>query len=414
MNVFLTAEKAKRQARTLADFLSSIRRGISYSNALEAVARMYGAKEWNVLAARLESVNQAEAAQALDPLGFDGKLQQLMLKSGGQPQHARVFGAIRSDDDAEGASFDVAHWLLTAPASDIVRLGEESWCTNYQVAPFMQEFGDAGVGRVLGYVKEWNEQNTSSREPLGWHVDISERDALKFCRAFRYPVFVELMLTRQFGNLNAAAMAGYEVFVDNDQPGYFVWCLAGEGSDVSYESSDLAYTKLGEELEPQLAEWGLAADILAVEPRSGFLGLKPGDQAGPVKVPGRVDTIGGTGEVLVLKPGQPHLTRAQLREITDTGRMPLIQVAVSIDFEQLLDWDIEALNDEASERITGSIADLESIAYERYIPDNEAELHNVKQSVFILVTANWAPMDGMYDEGEEGYDEDDTPNPQGV
>lgn len=95
-----------------------------------------------------------------------------------------------------------------------------------------------------------------------------------------------------------------------------------------------------------------------------------------------------------MSPRDKPLTNKQLRAITSDGEF-FLQVAVPVSFEDLLGGDIDALNDQVSEAITGSAVDLQDLSFERYVPSNESDLHDVKQGVYVLVVADWAPTDGM-------------------
>lgn len=239
MNFTLTADKAKWQARALVNYLASIRRDITLGNALDAVARMYGTREWNVLSAAL-------------------------------------------------------------------RAGEEL-----------------------------PEPQSACGSPK-----------------------------------RSAHCPGTGVFPDPDQPGRWYW-QAGphERSDISYDSEDEAWAALG-----------------------------PVGEGAQNTVAGRYDEQGNTGEVLVLRPGQPPLTKQQLREITNEGEFRL-DIAVPVSLMDLFDAeDLEPINDQVSEAITGNTADLSDIGYERYTPADEAALIKVEHQLFLRVFAEWSPIDGMDDD----------------
>lgn len=127
---------------------------------------------------------------------------------------------------------------------------------------------------------------------------------------------------------------------------------------------------------------------------------------GEAPMPGRFDVSQPDfNKALVMEPGQAPLTRAQLKAITKNGVHRLC-IAVSVPLDKLMS-DIEALNDFVSEKITGSEADLSDLNFERFVPNEEEKLHDIKDNVYILVNAQWEPVDGMDD------DTQDDAQPQG-
>ena len=87
------------------------------------------------------------------------------------------------------------------------------------------------------------------------------------------------------------------------------------------------------------------------------------------------------------------LTKDELDQHTKMGEY-YVHVVVDVDWDLLGDTD--ALNDEVSERITGSSGDLQDIRYENYFPtDAERQQYGNpgKREVWIHVHAAWDPMD---------------------
>jgi len=386
MQINLTAQKAKVQARALARYMGSIRHRISLGHALEGVAAMYGCRDWNTLHAQLRAQEQSEESRAISPSTFVG-----MSRSSGRDQPLPVVARVWSDDGCSEAEVDVGQWLLSADLTLLSSLLRQSWSTEWLPSELGQ-FDD--VRRVLRHVEQANRAAPGAPDRLLVQCAgcLREPQVLRFCRAFRPEVFTQLMLVREFGGLAAAEMAGgIAVRLDPDQPGKWLWRVGNEGPDVSYSSSRQAWRALGDALETR---WQgiLAADVLDIVPGSGKQVNAP---AAPAFVTGRV----AEGcEVLVLAPGQPHLSKQQLREITNYGEFAL-QVAVCVSLDDIWNEDLEWLNDRVSELITGSIVDLESIEYETFPAPKGVTLG--KLELYLKVTANWAPMDGMDDDPEE-------------
>ena len=116
----------------------------------------------------------------------------------------------------------------------------------------------------------------------------------------------------------------------------------------------------------------------------------------PSLVLGRADAE--TGTVLVLGSSDKHLTTAQLTAITNDLEFQL-DVVVPVNLWEIANkGDIDWLNDEVSERITGSTCGLESIVYARFHPENADALAPDMDMVFLRVTARWA-RDDWDDEG---------------
>lgn len=104
-----------------------------------------------------------------------------------------------------------------------------------------------------------------------------------------------------------------------------------------------------------------------------------------------------TGAMLALSARQAPLGFKALSDITEGGRHYL-DVAVPVEIWRLAENGIEGLNDFVSEAITGSVADLEDIHYQRCAPANADELAADPAYVFIRVVAQWCPQE---DEDEE-------------
>lgn len=139
-------------------------------------------------------------------------------------------------------------------------------------------------------------------------------------------------------------------------------------------------------------DWNGYAAALAQRTPDSSNASAPGEPvreaAVPEKVAGRADEA--SGKVLALDG--PALTHQQLRRVTEDGRYG-VRVALKVGLWELLENDLEWLNDEVSERITGSVADLASISYQRY--DGPWPYACGRDEVVLQVDAQWEPMDGL-------------------
>lgn len=404
MNYILTADKAKNQAKLLAAYLAGIKRKVSHGNALEAVAAMYGAKSWNVLSSQLENVVAAEASSV------EGALPTLSYIVDGQEASAHVRAEVHSDDHRAEFCFDAGPWLFKASDEEILELAAIRWGGDEaadRVAMDMRQY-DEDIEAVFTYVELANEVKSMFDESMGFEVDLEEADALQFLRAFRYPLFVRIALEASFSSWDAVKDFGY--LVEQTEAGKWAPYFKHRQLDKVYDTENEAWAALGKQLERNnIIDWDDFAlkEAMPVKIESGIVTgngpVAPASVATTAlpevsdKMPGRADDA--TGEVLVLKPGAPHLTKAKLRGITD-DRKYYVQVAVAVSISDLIDNDIEYLNDTVSEAITGSTADLSDLKFKRFNPANEASLVNTEDFVFILVTADWDPTDGIEDDDE--------------
>ena len=90
---------------------------------------------------------------------------------------------------------------------------------------------------------------------------------------------------------------------------------------------------------------------------------------------------------VVLRPGDPPLTKAQLLEHSRNGEC-YVNVVVPVRLSELVQNDKDWLNDYVSEKITGGDCDLEDISYEPY-------RSNIAEEAFVLirVVAHWTTDD---------------------
>jgi hypothetical protein len=383
MNFTLTAEKAKIQAKSLAAYLATINRKVSHGNALEAVARIFGAKSWNVLSSQLDDVAVGAVANV-----ETGQPNLFYLKNG-EKVSAYVGAEMHSDDHRRNVDFDAAPWLLRASDEQILALAAIGWRGDYAADAVADgsRASNADVESVFSYVE--------FSDGMGFEVSVEEEDAMLFLRAFRYPLFVQVMLNLEFFGAANVTASGY--VVRHTGAGQFTACIRHVALAPTFASADEAWTALGLMLEecdigtPNVAAFAYQTVLRGSGSAEAPPEVDPKASA-DTKVLGRDDTV--TGGVLVLKPDEACLTRKALRAITNDCEFRL-KVAVPVFISSLIDNDIEGLNDLVSEAITGSVCDLTDLNFERYSPENESAL--IKMADVVFVSANWEPMDGVTD-----------------
>ncbi|MDO8416547.1 MAG: glyoxalase superfamily protein [Agitococcus sp.] len=406
MNHVITVTKAKQQAKILATYLASIKRTIPLGNALEAVAQMYGSKSWNVLSAELTTPESTPQEKL-------GAVPICLAEVCGEFVELSIPAVVRTDDDHARANFNAIPWFIQASDAEILALQKEQWlcCQEADAVALYMEGGRTNddVNQVFDYLALSNQTEHSSDDLQGFEVYMEDGPVLRYCRAHRYALFVELVLNSFLPH----GQADKEVYTSpTNCSGWSVLRASGDAAQQLYDTREEAFKALGLILEPIFPEW-LAqdeSDVLAVTPNSGFTmvpdvsnvtGRKeprisngnesPPAVATPLLVAGRQDNV--TGTILVLEHESGSLSHEDLRRITDDGAY-YVQIVVSISLSELIDGDIEVLNDTVSELITGNSGDLSDLSfnmYDRPLSQNQAE----KQGVYITVTAQWDPMDGI-------------------
>lgn len=107
-----------------------------------------------------------------------------------------------------------------------------------------------------------------------------------------------------------------------------------------------------------------------------------------VVVPGRKDQV--TGAPLVLEAGMSALTSKELKHITEDGKYYL-DVVMLMSISQLMEG-IESADDRVAERITGSVADLQDIAFEAAPVDLDLP-QPPSDNIWMRVVADWSPAE---------------------
>lgn len=412
MKIELTTASAKDQAKHLAAYLGSIKRKISHGNALEAVAQMYGRKSWNVLSSQLEGEAKPEVAGAEPASSVP---LSCFVQMNGTRVALEVSAEAHSDDRRKEVDFDAAPWFARASDEEIIALAECDWGGDYPADAVAENLSDRRVNEDLvelfAYLNGANEHLSMYEDTIGFECNVEEAYALQYCRAFRYSLFVKLMLIGMFDSLELEGSdAGKFVYESSDHPGEWVFVFEGVGSDITYPTEDEAYAALGEYLESRFADWDDAVDcdlseVLSVAPGSGeYVGQVPSEaetSSDDEAVPGRdLNYVDNRGAVLVMKLDDKPLSHKALRHITNDAEYGL-RIAVPVELGELISGGMESLNDSVAEFITGSCCDLQDLVFERYVPENEATLVDTKEYVYILVAAQWGPSDGIGDDDED-------------
>ncbi len=130
-------------------------------------------------------------------------------------------------------------------------------------------------------------------------------------------------------------------------------------------------------------------------------------QGESARIEGRHDEA--TGAPLLMAETDPPLEFKRLKAITDDGRY-YVDIVVPVSVWKLAEYGLDWLNDHVSERITGSVADLEDLDYRRFHPEAPEALSADEATLFIRVAARWEPMDpAEEDKPEDGAAPQDTP-----
>jgi hypothetical protein len=408
MNHVITTAKAKQQAKILATYLASIKRTIPLGNALEAVAQMYGRKSWNVFSAALSSSEPAPPAKL-------GVTPICMADVCGEFVELSIPAVVRTDDGHARANFNAIPWFIQASDAEILALQKEQWlcCQEADAVALYMEGGrtNEDINDVFDYLAAANKAVASLGCQQGFEVYMEDGPVLRYCRAHRYALFVELMLNRVYGDDQSSK----EVYTSpSAYTGWTIGRAAGDAAQKLHNTREDAIRELGRILEPLFPEW-LAedeSDVLGVTPNSGVLvqpdsssalgrsevtNVSSGDGSHegstPQLVSGRLDDVNGTGAILVLERESGPLSHDDLRRITENGTY-FVQIVVPVSLSELIDGDIDTLNDTVSEMITGNSGDLSDLSFNPYghpLSPTQA----AKQNVYVTVTAQWDPRDGI-------------------
>lgn len=368
-------QSLKDQAGRLSTYLSAQGLSLSRTQSLEAMSRAVHAKPWNTVRAGLKSKEVAPAAK---------------------PGHKRY------------VQFScAAHNGARQPLSVTANLTFGSLVMSVNLNTVLDEMPDDLVLALIeGEAGRWPEiyRRIESQSDGLFKGQTAEATQLAFAttfgdgmglwvKAFRPHLLWAYMASKEFESL-AQARSLHQCYVDEDpdQPGLWVYVMNGEGCDYSFDSRLQAELALCDKLSQRCHELKHAQDwehLLTVRAGSGRCEDLPA-AGSPLRVAGRLDE--DTGELLYLEKG-PLSTR-ELQRITDFGRYSL-DIAVPVDVWELASQDLEWLNDQVSEHITGSICDLEDLAYRRADTCVQTEA-SPPQQVWIRVSAQWTPVDADF------------------
>ena len=285
MNFNLTETSAKHQAKNLVSFLKTAGAEISYGTALEAVARMYDSKSWNHLSAKLDqepaptAASPAETAETAEQDSTDSMMfYKIETAEGVKVVPALVEGASYSFDKVEFDEFNAAQWLLTAPAETILELAKNGWeveYTNDVLGKAFQIWGE-NIEVTHSYVSD----NNSTQDPAYWTklgVELDVKQAMRFLRAFRYPLFVQLELQSGFVAPGANRLREHSSVVA--QEGSSEWAAYHPAVGYARRPTEAeAWTWLGYALE-DIGGYNTTDEVsisaLKVVRQSGFVSTNP-------------------------------------------------------------------------------------------------------------------------------------------
>lgn len=361
----------KDQADRLAQYLGAIGRPVTRTQSQEALARALHGKPWTTVRAELKGMDKP-VASAQGAVSAETYLYY--ADRAGQPVMFSVVGHFRRGSLDMSANLNAA--VLTLPDEMLIGLIEDDahqWPTLFAAfdavhGPFFR--GGSAQDTRLSFA-------TTFGDGFG-----------TWLKAFRPHLYWRYLASRLFDSVSRAASAPlgrFEVTEDVDQPGRWVYFFAGEGCDSSFDSELDAQLALCERLEQDDESCEQYSPLRKLgEVRSGS-GQAERGALRPVYA-GRHDP--STGRTLFLR-GKP-LDARQLSLITNDGEFS-IDIAVPVSIWDMAEHDIEWLNDQVSELITGSICDLESLDFTRAVP-GEGELELAPAEVWVRVVAHWAPM----------------------
>ncbi len=384
-------QQYKAKAKVLFTYLKEIGKPVARGQTLDAMARLEGCRDWNVLVAQARTKNPATdesrpTAARVEP----EKEVKLVVEEQGRRVELEIKALVYPDDHAETVQFVANDWFVQASDDELRKLAFTGFSRDYPADAVAEYFIDrcTEIKELFDYVHAVHRV----RE-MGFECEVVAEDAWKYMRAFRYPVFVQAACEELFGT--CMHEKGWGVFANEQKPGTF-YVRTPDGT-FDRNTEEEAWTTLGEELESLLANEPPFSRVVHVRPGSGVL---ESPSAPATKVAGRL-LPDDAGEPLLLK--RAPLNFRDLARITENGKYGL-DVVVPVGLNSLVDFDIEWLNDEVSERITGSIAGLVSLVYSVYRGAWPSEPS--ADVVLLRVRAWWEPS-GDNEAEDEDEDEDE-------
>lgn len=384
MNTVLTSKEVKEKASVLRDYLAGIDRKITRGNALEAVSKIHGYKSWNVLSSTFSTLKTSQ-----EPMN-SGSNTTISIA----PVLTPIAAVVKSDDGNATGEFDAFPWFQQASDEEILKLSSEEWCNSYEadeVALYIEASRqNEQVNTVFDYIANWHTYHQGRKDALGFEVEVDELEALRYCRVYRYALFVELMLIKYLGE----EKANLEV-VANQESVPPTWKVLRSTFASEFNSRQEAYEMLGCLLEGEFPQW------LSPHERSIFE-FKPYSLAlsGHEKVKGRYDPKTKTGDVMFLPYGATRPSHEQLRSITADGKH-YVEMVVPIYLSDMISGDIESINDNVSAQITGNSGDLTDISLSVCTDKSGLKAAFPEKSfdeihlVYLTVVAGWDPINGI-------------------
>lgn len=353
-NSFST-QKVKDQAARLAQYLNTQGVALSRQQSLEGVCRAVHGRPWNVVKT-LATPSKGRATS-------EASLPELK---------AVYFTYLKTSDATNrcGLAVLAQRWHEASNMSETVNINVQlHQMTDAEVLCLFQTQG------TTAWLKLPGRREAHPREAEGelMHTSCEAVDSFaQWLAAFRPHLLLDYLAYRFFAGPKAL-LEGLNGLLVEEQDG--AWFVRIPEDTHSRTGMDLALLR-GQPFDTQVqAEQALSRAILG-----GLASSHPARQiredlqtlaiefgsgvadehfAQPV-VAGRKDVV--TGAPLVLKNGDPALTRQQLKSITEGGKY-YVDVVMLMSISKLMEG-IETCDDYVAERITGSVAELPDILFE--------------------------------------------------
>ncbi len=361
-------QRVKEQAGRLVDYLGTQGIQLSRTQSIEAIARSVHGKPWNTV-----KTLQAEAQPASRPDGSAAVYLSCQTLDG-QRVPVSVVANLEYGSLVMSVNLNAVLQALPDNLVEALVLGDEArWPELYRAI-------EAHSGGLFN-------GQTAKATRLSFSTTFGDGLAT-WLKAFRPHLLWGYVALKAYGGIDQAEKRGTYVAEDSDQPGLWLYKKEGEGCDVSYSSRLQAELALIECLASGHGDYEGAAtwaELATVQAASGEAETNP--SAIQMQVAGRSDER--TGRTLFLTEGP--LSANELARITEDGRYA-VDVAVALGIWELVGNDLEWLNDEVSERITGSMCDLQDLSFARAEPNSSVPALPAEQ-IWLRVCAQWSPTD---------------------
>lgn len=362
-------QQVKEQATRLSEYLGQNGHTLTRTLSIEAISRAVHGKPWNTVRT-MANVDHAPAAGS-QSVGSSYAYFSYTDHCGAV-QPLSVVANLEFGSLTMGVNMNTTLQSLGDPlVRDLYAAKPAHWPEIYRVLE----------SRAGGLMKGQTAEGTQFR----FGTTFGDSFAV-WLKAFRPQLLWSYIASKEFGGLTEAETAGFYADADPGQESRWLYRFAAEGSDFSFGSQLDAELALCERFGHGSQEWSHDStwkSLVEVQAGSGQVEEVPSGHVS--RVPGRADEL--TGATLFLQKGP--LSGQELEHITDSGQYP-VDVAIPLSLWDMVCNDLEWLNDEASERITGSICDLEDLGYERAdAPEDLGALP--AEQVWVRVNAQWSP-----------------------